>query len=92
VVILGGGYTWNKLEIGAQARWQSRFTDYRYTAAGLVPVYVADYLTTRLRVGYNLTDHLTLALTGQQLNVPRVLQAAGPPVERSIIASATVHF
>jgi outer membrane receptor for ferrienterochelin and colicins len=92
VVILGGGYTWNKLEIDAQARWQSRFTDYRYTAAGLVPVYVADYLTTRLRVGYNLTDHLTLALTGQQLNVPRVLQAAGPPVERSIIASATVHF
>jgi iron complex outermembrane receptor protein len=92
VVILGGGYTWEKLEVDAQARWQSRFTDYQLTPTGLAPVYVADYLTTRLRVGYNLTDHLTLALTGQQLNVPQLLQSAGPPVERSLIASVTVRF
>jgi iron complex outermembrane receptor protein len=92
VVILGGGYTWEKLEIDAQARWQSRFTDYQLTPTGPAPVYIADYLTTRLRVGYNLTDHLTVALTGQQLNVPRLLQSAGPPVERSLIASVTARF
>ncbi len=49
VVILGGGYTWDKLEVDAQGRWQSRYTDYAFTARGLAPVYIADYVTTRLR-------------------------------------------
>jgi len=43
-------------------------------------------------VGYNLTDHVTVALVGQQLNVSRLIESAGPPVERSVIGSVTVHF
>lgn len=92
VVILGAGYTWQKLEIDAQSRWQSRFTDYRFNGAGLTPFYVSDYVTFMARAGYNLTDHVTIALTGQQFNVPKLLQSAGPPVERSLIASLTAHF
>jgi len=92
VVILGGGYTRDKLELDAQGRWQSRFTDYDYTVRGLAPVYVKDYLTLMARVGYNLTDHVTVALVGQQLNVSRLIESAGPPVERSVIGSVTVHF
>ena len=92
VVILGAGYTWQKLEIDAQSRWQSRFTDYRLNGTGLTPVYVSDYVTLMARVGYNLTDHVIIALTGQQFNVPKLLQSAGPPVERSVIASLTAHF
>jgi hypothetical protein len=91
-VILGGGYTRDKLELDAQGRWQSRFTDYDYTVRGLAPVYVKDYLTLMARVGYNLTDHVTVALVGQQLNVSRLIESAGPPVERSVIGSVTVHF
>ena len=92
VVVLGAGYTWEKLEIDAQGRWQSRFTDYLSGPTGLAPVYVSDYLTARTRVGYNLTDHVTLALTGQQINVSRLIVSAGPPVQRSVIGSVTVHF
>jgi outer membrane receptor for ferrienterochelin and colicins len=91
-VVLGGGYTWQKLEIDANGRWQSRFTDYTNRSGSLKPVYVADYVTVMARVGYNLTDHVTLALTGQQFNVSRLIQSSGPPVERSVIGSVNVHF
>jgi iron complex outermembrane receptor protein len=92
VVIFGGGYTKDKLELDAQARWQSRYTDYQYGAAGLTPYYVSDYVTFTARVGYNLTDHLTLALTGQQLNSSRLIETAGPPVQRLLLASVTGRF
>ena len=91
-VVLGAGYTWEKLEIDGQGRWQSRFTDYTSTGGVLRPVYVADYITVLARVGYNLTDHVILGLTGQQFNVSRLIQSAGPPVERSVIGSVTVKF
>lgn len=91
-VVLGGGYTWEKLEIDAQGRWQSRYTDYNSSGGVLTPVYVANYLTVLARVGYNLTEHVTLALTGQQFNVSRLVRSAGPPVERSAIGSVNVHF
>jgi hypothetical protein len=32
------------------------------------------------RIGYRLTDHFIAALTAQQFNVSRIVQAAGPPV------------
>jgi iron complex outermembrane receptor protein len=92
VVVLGGGYTWERLETDLAARWQSRYTDYRLSETGLVPVVVSNYLTLTGRVGYNLTEHLTLALAAQQFNTSRLVESAGPPVERSVIASVTVHF
>jgi iron complex outermembrane receptor protein len=92
VVVVGGGYTWDRLETDLSARWQSRFTDYRYSLTGLVPVNVSDYVTFMGRIGYNLTDHLTIALAAQQFNTSRLVQSAGPPVERSVIGSVTVHY
>jgi iron complex outermembrane receptor protein len=95
VVIVGGGYTRGKLEIDAQARWQSRYTDLiRQTIQSptLTPIYVSDYVNVMARVGYNLTDNLTLALTGQQFYISRLVQTAGPPVQRTVIASVTAHF
>jgi hypothetical protein len=92
IAILSGGCTWEKLEVDIQGRWQSRFTDYQSTFAGLTPVYISDYITSLMRVGYNLADHVTLALTAQQFNQSRLVESAGPPVERSIIGSVGVHF
>ena len=92
VVVLGGGYTWEKLEIDAQARWQSRFTDYRLGDRGLAPVVVGDYVTFRARIGYALTEHVTLALAAEQLHAARLAQSSGPPVERGVLASITARF
>jgi iron complex outermembrane receptor protein len=91
-VIFGGGYTWDKLEIDGQGRWQSRYTDYALISSGLSPVHIQDYLTLMARIAYNVTDHVTLALVGQQINVPRLMETAGLPVERSVIASLNTHF
>jgi hypothetical protein len=62
------------------------------TASGLTPVVISDYVTFMGRIGYNVTDHVTVAVAGRQLNTSRLLQSAGPPIERSIIASVTAHF
>ena len=92
VLVVGAGYTRDKLEMDFAARWQSRFTDYRLTTAGLTPVVISDYVTFMGRIGYNVTEHVTVAVAGRQLNTSRLLQSAGPPIERSIIASITAHF
>ena len=92
VVIAGAGYTRGKWEMDMLGRWQSRFSDQRATLRDLVPVTVDDYVTVTARIGYRVTDHVTLALTAQQLNAPRVVQSAGPPVERSLIGTLTARF
>ena len=92
VVIAGAGYTREKWEMDVLGRWQSRFSDQRATLRGLVPMTVDDYVTVTARIGYRVTDHVTLALTAQQLNAPRVVQSAGPPVERSLIGTLTARF
>ncbi len=92
VVTAGVGYSMDRWETDLMGRWQSRFTDYRLTLTGLAPVVIGDYVTFTGRIGYRLTDHITVALTGQQLNSSRLLESSGPPVERSIIASVTARF
>jgi hypothetical protein len=75
-------------------RWQSSYLDFQDSAASiqLQPIEVQNYVTLNARVGYRLTDHVIAAVTAQQFNVSRIMQAAGPPVERQIIGSITVRF
>jgi outer membrane receptor for ferrienterochelin and colicins len=94
-VLIGGiGYTWEKLELDAQVRWQSSYQDYRSTGDGftLQPFTVDNYVTMNGRIGYQVTDHVTVALSAQQFNTSRLYQTAAPPVERRIIASLTVRY
>jgi hypothetical protein len=49
-------------------------------------------VTVNGRIGYRLTDNVTVALSAQQLNNSRLDVAAGPPVERRIIASLTARY
>ncbi|CAH2603256.1 TonB-dependent receptor plug domain-containing protein [Rhodovastum atsumiense] len=95
-VIVGGGYAIGKWEFDLQARWQSRFRDYAPTdgiGRSLRPVIVADYLTANARIGYAVTETLTLALAVAQLNQSRIVQTAGGvPVERRVLLSATARF
>ena len=94
VVILGGGRTWGRFEVDVQGRWQSRYRDYGFDArsSAYAPVDVPNYVQFNARVGYKLTDNLTLALTADQFNVSRLRQTGGPPVERRLFLSATARF
>jgi outer membrane receptor for ferrienterochelin and colicins len=88
------GYTWGRVELDLQARWQSSYIDYRGTGTSiyLEPIEVRNYLTMNGRAAYKLTDSLTLSLTGQQFNTSHLYQTAAPPVERQLIVSLTARF
>ena len=93
IVIGGLGYTMGKWEIDGQARWQSGYTDFATNAAGVLQPYsVKDYVTTNLRVGYNILDSLQAAVTGQQLNESTIVESAGVPVDRRVLFSLSAKF
>ena len=94
VAIAGVGYTRDRLEMDLLARWQSSYLDFQVGSNPLLlePVEVQNHFALNARVGYRLTDNFTVAVTAQQFNNSRLLQTAGPPVERRIIAGITAHF
>ena len=94
VVVAGIGYTHDRLEADLMARWQSSYRDFASTGSStsLQTVEIANYLLVNGRIGYRLTDNFTVAATVQQFNNSRLLQTAGPPVERRAIVSVNVHF
>jgi hypothetical protein len=76
-------------------RWQSSYSDFQISPLGpflLQPVEAHNYVTLNARVGYRLTDNFTASATAQQFNVSRLLQTAGPPVERRVLVGITGHF
>ncbi len=94
VVVLGGGYTWQRWEFDVQSRWQSWFLDYRANpnAVTLQPVKVGNYVMADARIGYKVTDNVTAALSAQQFNVSQLRVSAGPPIQRRIFLSLTIHL
>jgi iron complex outermembrane receptor protein len=87
-IILGLGYSLQKWEFDAKGLWQSSYTDYTLGDH----LHIGNYLTLNARIGYRVTDYLTLAGTVEQLNASRLLEAAGDYVDRRFIASANVRF
>jgi outer membrane receptor for ferrienterochelin and colicins len=94
VVVLGGGYTWQRWEFDVQSRWQSWFLDYRADpdSITLLPVKVGNYVLANARIGYRVTDNITVALTAQQFNQSPLQVSAGPPIERRLFLSLTIHL
>jgi iron complex outermembrane receptor protein len=92
-VYAGIGYSFDRWDLDALARWQSAITDYRYNAVlGYAPVALKNYVTANLHVGYHLTDHLTLGATAEQFNQARIWERASVPDQRRFIASVTAQF
>ena len=94
VVIGGIGYATNKWELDVMARWQSSYQDFRMNSQRtyLMPIEVNNYLTATARIGYRVTERVTLGLTAQQFNQSQLIETAGPPVERRIIGSISVRL
>ena len=93
-VTLSLGDSWKRLDADLQARWQSRFLDYRLppTALGLQAVSVPNYLTLDLRLAYHLTRALTVAVVGDQLNQSDLIESSGVRTERRGFGSASLRF
>jgi iron complex outermembrane receptor protein len=89
VVIVGAGYTFGRWELDMQARGQTKYRDF---ANLFVKQTVPGYVSFNARVGFRVTDYLTLGGTAEQLNVSRYLDGADFYVDRRFIASATLHY
>jgi len=92
VVDAGLGYSWDRFDVDAQARWQSRFYDYNPTVSVAQPFRIDNYMTMSARIGYRVTDNLTFAVSGEQLLQSQIFEAAGLPVERRIFVSINDNF
>ena len=94
VVVLSGGYTYERWEFDVQSKWQSWFLDYRANpnAVTLLPVKVSDYFLADARVGYRVSDNITVALSALQFNASSLQVSAGPPIQRRVFLSLTIHL
>jgi len=92
-IILGAGYTLGRWEFDVQGRFQTKFTDYGTNAQGvLIPVTIPAYVTLNARIGYKVTDKLTIAGTAEQFDAARILDAASQYIDRRFIASMTYRY
>jgi outer membrane receptor for ferrienterochelin and colicins len=93
-VVLTGGYTYDRWEFDVQSRWQSWFLDYRANpmAVTLLPVKVNNYFLADARVGYRVSDNITSALSALQFNASSLQVSAGPPIERRVFLTLTIHL
>jgi len=89
------GWSNGPWEIDGYLRYESCFSG----ISGGHPVFpigslvrISDYVSVDARIAYRITDHLTLALSGQNLLDSPQRQTSAPSVERRILATASVAF
>jgi iron complex outermembrane receptor protein len=89
---LGLGWTGGKWTADGWLHYTSAYQDYPITYALPSLAKVDAYANLDGRVAYNLTQRLTFAISGQQLNSARVIETVGLPVERRILASLSANW
>ncbi len=95
-IVFGLGDSWNKFEADLQGKWQSRYTDVilGVGAAGVVyePKAISNFVTLDARIAYNVTPHLVVAVTGDELQSNQTIVSAGPEVDRRVLFTGTYNF
>ena len=93
-VILGAGYSWKRLDLDTQARWQSHFEDFTVGPDGYTAqtVSVPNYVTVNVRLGWRVTNQITLSLLAEQLNQQSLAETAGLQVDRRFVAGIEAKF
>jgi outer membrane receptor protein involved in Fe transport len=88
------GWSHGPWEIDGFLRYESSFFGFVPVAAGLTPTlgFINDYVSMDTRIAYQLTDRITLALSGQNITQATQRQTSGPNVERRIFGTITVKF
>lgn len=94
---LGLGRTFSDFEVDLHGRWQSSYDDIGIAedANGNIVYarqHLNNYVTVEGRVGYNATEKLNLAVSGQQLNRTTIATVNGPPTERRVLGTASLRF
>jgi len=93
-VVAGLGYSIGKWEFDGQGLWESKWVDYKgtFTTLYVTPVWSRDNLTTTVRIGYKVTDHLTISGTADQLNQSSMINSSAIPIERRFFAKVAFTY
>jgi iron complex outermembrane receptor protein len=89
---LGLGWTGAKWTVDGWLHYTSAYQDYPISYALPSLAKVGDCANLDGRVAYALTQRLTFAVSGQQLNSARIVETVGLPVERRIFASLSANW
>jgi iron complex outermembrane receptor protein len=91
---LGAGYTLDKWEFDGHGQYMTSTNMLRSQDGGnsIEAMPTSGYLTTSARVGYQIDDHFTAALSGVNLNRGAVTTSPYPAVERQGLLSLTGKF
>lgn len=93
-VRLLAGYTVGSWEFDANGQWLSSTDMLRMTNTPptVVPEYIGDYYSFGGRIGYTISDHFTLALTGTNISQYYTQESPYPAAEQQIFLSLTGKF
>lgn len=93
-VTFGGGYSWRRLELDAQAKWQSHIEDFTANNTQLIAqtVTIPNYITVNARLAYRVRQGITVSLVAEQLLQHRLAETAGLEVDRRVLAGLKIQF
>ncbi|MEI8394725.1 MAG: TonB-dependent receptor [Rhodospirillaceae bacterium] len=93
-LIFGLGRSWGDFEADVAARWQSGYDDIRVSTDGtsFSRYQIGGYLTVDGRIGYKISDNLTVAMSGRQLNRRTINQTSGLTPERRVLGTVSIRF
>ncbi|QQG35153.1 MAG: TonB-dependent receptor [Micavibrio aeruginosavorus] len=86
------GYANGPWEVDGYAQYVSDYDVLLSNGVTYDPVEAGDHVSLAGRVGYKVTDNVTVALSGQELNHTDVGETAGPEKERQVFLSLTASF
>jgi iron complex outermembrane receptor protein len=89
------GWAHGPWEIDGYLRYESSFYGIRGGPIITSPATLAripNYVSPDARIAYRLTQHFTVALSGQNLGQARQIQTSGPPVERRVLVTLSAAY
>lgn len=92
VVTANLGWTRGHWEVDSFLKYESKFYGLTFIATGIGLVPVDDYASIDGRVGYKITDRITLSLSGQNLVPSHQRQTVSAEVERRVFGGLNVGF
>ncbi|HEU5048160.1 MAG TPA: TonB-dependent receptor [Rickettsiales bacterium] len=87
-----GGYSWRQWEFDANGHYVTSTNMMRANQLTNVPVEQSGYATLGGRIGYNINDTYTLALSGINVNRQYIKESPFPAVERQVLFTLTGKF
>ena len=97
VHVVDGNLGWSRgpWEVDGYFRFESEFSSIRSVSPTALYGYlvsIPEYVSADARIAYRITDHLTLALSGQNLLQSPQRQTSASEVERRVYVTASVDF